>query len=127
DTNFRRIQAIEIEPIIDIYNFASKSRENIDVFRILFQNQDLSEFVNDMTTSKYYKYHRISFKVLGENSSEKIVTDILNYWNSNTHYSGYAEIFKANAEFQVQEHKNMIIQIDSIITAITSLSKDERV
>lgn len=127
DTNYRRIRAVEIEPIIDIYNFASKSRENIDVFRILFQNQDLSEFVNDMTTSKYYKYHRIRFNILGNATSEKVVADIINYWNSNSHYNGYSEIYKTNTALQVEEHKYMILQIDSIITAITSLSKEERV
>lgn len=120
DTNFRKIKKIEIEPITDIYNLMTKSREQIDVFRILFQNQDLSDFVEDMTTSKYYKYHQINFNIVGDASSEKIVGDILNFWNSNEHYTKYASIYRENANFQVTENKNMIAQIDSIISSITS-------
>lgn len=120
DSNFRKIRKIEIEPIADIYNLMTKSREQIDVFRILFQNQDLSEFVEDMTTSKYYKYHRINFKIVGENSSEKMISDVLNHWNSNEHFTKYASLYRENAKLQIEENKKMITQIDSIISSITS-------
>ncbi|NCT18276.1 MAG: hypothetical protein COZ75_05510 [Flavobacteriaceae bacterium CG_4_8_14_3_um_filter_34_10] len=125
DTNFRKIKKIEIEPIIDIYNFAAQSRENIDIFRILFQNQELAEFVEDLTTSKYYKYHRINFTVVGNEDSELIIKQLLDYFNNNEHYNQYQEINTENTALLIKESTIMISQIDSLIqSAIRDSSKN---
>ncbi len=116
--NYKNLRDIEIEPIVDLFNFASKSRENIDVLRILIENQEIESFAEHIVTSKYYKYHLINFNVVGKNS-EKIINDVVNYWNTNEHYKAYASIFKENAKFQVEQNKIMINQIDSILTSIS--------
>ena len=120
---YNNLRNIEIEPISDIYNMMTKSREQIDVFRILFQNQDIENFVTDLTTSKYFKYHKISFTTIGEkHHSKEIIDAIFNYWDTNEHFVAYKEVYKQNIDFQVKEHKKMIAQIDSIINAVTTNS-----
>ena len=116
---FRNIRRIEIEPIPDIYNMMTKSREQIDVFRILFQNQDPEKFISDITTSKFFKYHKITFTTTGKEHSEQVITDIFKFWDSNAHFAAYKKTYKQNAEFQVVEHKKMIAQVDSIISSLT--------
>lgn len=123
--NYGNLRKIEIEPIVDIYNFAAQSRENIDIFRILFQNQDLSEFVEDMTTSKYYKHHNLNFSISGIDSSEKIVNDILTYFNENEHYKLYKDEIRENTDFLLKENLKMIAQIDSILQSATYVSKSK--
>lgn len=120
--DYKSIRGAEIEPIADIYNVMTKSREQIDVFRIIFQNQDMQDFVEDMTTSKYYKYHRISFKVLGESSSERVILKILDHWNSNEHYTSYSAYFRENNELQIKEFRKLLTQMDSILASIGSIS-----
>jgi hypothetical protein len=120
DANYRKIRKIEIEPIVDIYNFISKSREHIDIFRILFQNQELSEFVEDMATSKYYKYHKLDFTIVGEENSEEIINDILLYLNSNEHFLEYQKVLRENTELEIAENTKMIAQVDSIFKAASS-------
>jgi|SRR5690554_442116 len=124
-SGYDRVNAIEIEPISDIYNAMTKSREQIDVFRILFQNQDLDKFVNDITTSKYFKYHKVSFVISGNQNTESVISDVLTYWNSNEHFRNYEKIYKENAELQAFEYRKMISQVDSIIQSYTSRTKDE--
>src|SRR5690606_19978730 len=34
-SNFKKVKGIDLEPIVDIYNFVSKSRQGIDVLRII--------------------------------------------------------------------------------------------
>ncbi|MEX0997204.1 MAG: hypothetical protein WDZ45_09175 [Flavobacteriaceae bacterium] len=122
-SNHRKLRKIEIEPIVDIYNFAAQSRENIDVFRILFQNQELAEFVEDITTSKYYKYHRINFIIKGEEQSSLIVENLLAYFNDNNHFREYQEIHLENTGYLLEQNAKTIEQIDSIFQAVISYSQ----
>lgn len=122
-TNYRKLRKIEVEPIVDIYNFAAQSRENIDIFRILFQNQELSDFVEDITTSKYYKYHRMNFFIKGEKHSPLIVENLLAYFNNNNHFSEYQKIYSDNTSYQLNQNAIMIAQIDSLFQAAISYSK----
>lgn len=120
--NANSLRKVEIEPISDIYNMMTKSREQIDVFRILYQNQELDKFVENLTTGKYFKYHEITFSIKGEDKSEQVINDLMSYWNNIPHFKEYQEIYAENAVFQVQEYKQMIAQVDSIIHAIGASS-----
>lgn len=117
--NFRLLKKIEIEPIVDIYDFTTKSRENIDVFRILFENQNMKEFLDDMTTSKQYKYQKLKIFVLGTDS-EKLLDSLIKYYNENEHFSQYQEAYVQNTTRRLAETDKMMIQADSVISAITS-------
>jgi len=118
--NYKALRKIEIEPISDIYNMMTKSREQIDVFRILFQNQELDKFTENIITGKYFKFHKISFTIKGKGASEEVIKDIQSYWNSSEHFLEYGRVYRENAEFQVKEYKNMIAQVDAIIQSLTT-------
>lgn len=124
--NSRKIRKIEVEPIVDIYNFVSKSRENIDVFRILFQNQELSEFLEDMVTSKYYKYHKLNFSIVGQENSEEIIKAVLQYFNSNEHFLEYQEVVRENTLLEIAENTKMTAQIDSVFKAVSTFASNEK-
>lgn len=113
--NRGKMGIIEIEPIVDVYNFISKSRENIDILRILAQNQDFSEYIEDISTSKYYKYHRINIPIEGSENSEKIINDLFNYLNENEHFKNYQQIFNETKVYDIHEHYKMIAQVDSLV------------
>jgi hypothetical protein len=121
-SNHRKLREIEIEPITDIYNFGAKSRENIDILRILFQNQDFNEFVDHVANSKNYKYHRINFKIIGEYDSKDIVNNLLIYLNENEHYLGYQSIFKEHYQFELNEVEKMIGYVDSIFDSAKTIA-----
>jgi hypothetical protein len=120
--NVGKLGIIEIEPIVDIYNFISQSRENIDILRILAQNQDFSEYIEDISTSKYYKYHRLKISITGIEDSEKIINDLFVYLNENEHFKGYQDIFKETKAYDIQEHYKMISQVDSLVKASTRIN-----
>lgn len=113
----KEIISIEIEPIPDIYNFVTDSREKVDVFRILFQNQDLGDFVENIVTSKYYKYHKVNITTVGEQGLDGVIDKIFDYINANEHYLKYQEVGKQNTQLQIRQHERMISQIDSILRA----------
>jgi len=119
-------RSLEIEPIVDIYNFVSKSRENIDVFRILSHNQDMKDYVEDMSNSKYYKYHRMKFTIVGKDNSEYIVDKVLDYLNDNSHFDEYREVSVENTKMLLDENIKMITQVDSIISASTAFAANNK-
>lgn len=118
-SNYKALKKVNIEPIADIYNMMTKSREQIDVFRILYQNQELDKFIDNITTSKHFKFHKITFSVRGENQSEHIFNSLLTSWNNSPHFQNYHDIYLKNAEFQVEKYYEMIAQVDSIVKAIS--------
>lgn len=115
--NADKVGIMEIEAIIDVYNFVSKSRTNIDILRILSQNQNFSEYANDISTSKYYKYHRFKIPIKGKEVSEKVIGDFFAYLNSNEHFKAYQEIYTETKAYDLKEHFEMISQVDSLVEA----------
>ena len=124
DTNFQKVSSIQLEPIVDIYNFVSKSYRNYDVLRLIAEKQDFSEYIEDLSTSKYYKYHRMEISTFGKESSEKIIEDILAFLNDNEHFKKYQHVYVENNKFEIQEHQNMISQIDSLLKANSTINKN---
>tara|TARA_B110000114_G_C15077945_1_gene392696 strand:+ start:19 stop:993 length:975 start_codon:yes stop_codon:yes gene_type:complete len=115
--NWRRLLTIKIEPVPDIYNFITESRERIDVFRIMFENQELSEFVEDVITSRQYKYHKLNFFIGGDDGSDVVIKKIIAFLNDNEHYKKYQEVGQQNTALRINEANKMIKQIDDILTA----------
>lgn len=122
DTNFRKLKNIKLEPIVDIYNFVSKSYRNLDVLKLIAEKQDFSEYIEDLSTSKYYKYHRMNISVTGKDSSEKMVNDLLTFLNKNEHFRNYQEVYIQNNKLDIKEHYLMIAQIDSLLKANSNLN-----
>src|SRR5690606_10205246 len=106
---YKAVKKIEIEPIVDIYNFITKSRENIDVFRILFENQDMKEFVDDMTTSKQYKYQKLKVFIHGKESKD-LLEKLLSFLNENEHFKQYQDAYMQNTSKRLSETDKMINQ-----------------
>lgn len=123
-THYKSLKKVEVEPVSDIYNLMTKSREQIDVFRILYQNQELDKFVDNISTGKYFKYHKITLTVAGENRSNEVIENLINSLNSNAHFLEYKDIYVDNAAFQVKEYKTMIAQVDSLIKTISSSTRN---
>ena len=115
DTNFRKLKTIKIEPIVDIYNFVSKSYRNYDVLKLIAEKQDFSEYIADLSTSKYYKYHKMEISISGSENSKEIVSKLFSYLNDNDHLKEYQKIFIESNKFEIQENYNMISQIDSVL------------
>ena len=121
--NFRKLRNIKIEPIVDIYNFVSKSKRNFDVLRLIAEKQDFAEYVEDLSTSKYYKYHRMNIAVSGLESSEKVITDLFAFLNNNEHFKEYQKVYVDNNTLEIQEYYNMVSQIDSLFTANARINR----
>lgn len=122
DTNFRKLRNIKIEPVVDLYNFVSKSSRNFDVLRLVAEKQDLSEYMVDPSISKHYKYHRMEISISSNSASEKMIHDLLSYLNENEHFKEYQKVYTENNTLKIKEHYYMISQIDSVLKANSEIN-----
>lgn len=109
------VVSVEINPVVDIYNFVSKNESNKDLFELLFEEEANMEFLENPINSMNYEYHNISFSVLGEEHHQKLSKFLLQHLNSNTHFEAIKAISLDNLEYQLEANQYMIGQIDSVV------------
>lgn len=122
--NWRRFATIEIEALPDIYNFVTESREQLDAFRIIFENQELSEFLEDNTTSRSFKYHRLNFYVAGEDAP-MVVDNFLAYFNENEFFKGYQKIYQENMALRIDKAMKTANNIENIMVALSYVPEEK--
>lgn len=115
--SYADLKSIEAEPIIDIFNFASASRERVDLFKTLTDKQDIPDYIKDPQNFQYYKYQHITIKIKGKEHSEEIINSLNKYFNENPHFSEYMAVGRKNTQFRIETSESTISQIDSILKA----------
>src|SRR5690606_2677171 len=115
--HFKFMRSIKIEPVVDIYRFITTNEENLELLKIFAQNKDLTDYAENIITSKNYKYHTIEVNIQGEEYSKELIGKLLNSFNQNEHYLRYFEMFKEMKAFEVKEYEHMLRQYDSLIKA----------
>lgn len=123
--NYSDLKSIEAEPIVDIFAFASLSRERVDLFKALTDKQDIPDYIKDPQNFQYYKFQHITIKIKGKEHSKEIIDAIEKYFNDNTHFSEYKEVGRKNTQFRIETFEKMISQIDTILKATSLLEKNK--
>lgn len=123
-TNYNKLKRLEIQPIIDIYSFLSKQKENYDIFKILADNKNINNLVKDYTINKKYKYYKINIYLYGKEESAAIIQKILAYINENVYYNNYKVVNIAFTENKIEQNNQMITQIDNLLKAQSNLEKN---
>ncbi len=121
--NHNDLRGLEAEPIVDIFTFASLSRERVDLFKALTDKQDIPDYIKDPQNFQYNKYHHVTIKVKGKEHSKEIVAAIEKYFNDNEHFSEYMEAGRKNTQFRIETSERTISQIDTILKATAFVDK----
>ncbi len=123
--NYSNLRGLEAEPVVDIFNFASATRERVDLFKALTDKQDIPDYIKDPQNFQYYKYQHITIKIKGKEHSKEIIGAIEKYFNDNQHFSEYKEVGEKNTQFRIETSEKMISQIDTILKATSLLEKNK--
>ena len=115
--NYESLKYLEAEPIVDVYGWASGSRERVDLFRVLTEKQNIQDYIKNPQNNQYYKYHHLTIKIKGKTHSEEIINGIVDYFNSNPHFEEYIEAGRKNTALRIETTEKMLSQIDSLLKA----------
>lgn len=108
---------IEIEPIIDVYQFIDSKESNFGLIKLMAEDGDLQKIIKDDVTSKNYPFHVIKIKTASIITSDKIKTSILKYLND-------SDYFKVIQNQSIENLKSKIVTNDETVTQIDNLLND---
>ncbi|MFP9115060.1 hypothetical protein ACLI1A_14070 [Flavobacterium sp. RHBU_3] len=113
------VRRVEIDPVIDIYEFINKSdgpkNINIDIFKIMSENGEIDKIVEDKITSRNYDYHVITITTSGEASKEELIKPFLKFLNANPYLKKIQEQSISTLNAKIQQNDSMIVQIDKVV------------
>ena len=133
--NFKKINLISVEPVIDIYNFVNNSNsaanaqnsQNFELVKLLAENTDIDKVINDELTSKNYAFHSILIITKGQITKDEIIKPLLKYLNTDEYLNNLSTINIENIKNKMAQNEQEIKQIDTIISQISkSIGKNEK-
>ena len=112
---YEKVVSLEIDPVNDFYNFDGVNTYNRADFESFTKSSDGAENLKDRLESIYFKYHRINFIIKDSTDTKSIISNFIDYVNSNEHYNRYAQIFRENLRENMKENQRSMQSIDSLI------------
>jgi hypothetical protein len=121
---------IEIESIVDIYEFIDDSNttpENnskFQLFKLISENGDMAKMLEDNTTSKYYKNHVITITTKDKATQQGLIDPLLKHFESNEYFKKIHATSLSNLDKLIASNDSIIRQIDAVIKEYTLASKN---
>jgi len=125
----KRIVKVEIEAIVDIYEFiednggSAENDSKFQLFKLISENGDMNKMLEDNTTSKYYKNHVITITTKGRATQENTIKPFLKHLDSNVYFKQLQKVFFKNLEAVTKSNDSIIRQIDAVIRDFSTSSQ----
>ncbi len=126
----KKVTSIEIEPIIDIYNFVNnnsatsannaQNSQNFELVKLLSEDGDIKKVIKDELTSKNYSQHTIHISTRGLVSNKNTIDPILLYLNKSDFYEKYQKTYVDNINNKMKQNDVIISQIDGVLNQFSS-------
>lgn len=113
----KKLNNIEVEPIVDVYKFINNSDKNFEFIKLLAEDGDIKKIVNENITSKNYLYYIIKFNTSKVTSIEKTVKPILEFINNSEYYKKNQKEYLNNIRIKMIENDSIIAQINGVLNS----------
>src|SRR5690606_12372406 len=118
------ITKVEIEPIVDIYQFINEGYNNLEIAKYLSENNlQLTKYEEDSDVEKFYKYHLMTIYTNEEDPNAKIVKDFINELNRDEYFLALQKIEQKNLEREIEEYDSTIREVNKIFAKLGSPSE----
>lgn len=119
-----RIVKIEIDAIVDIYEFiddnnggSAENDSKFQLFKLISENGDMNKMLEDNTTSKYYKNHVITITTNERVTQKNLIDPFLAHLDNNAYFKAMQKTFFENLDMTVATNDSIAKQIDAVIKA----------
>ncbi|MBS1535352.1 MAG: hypothetical protein JST78_09760 [Bacteroidetes bacterium] len=115
------LRKIEIDPIVDVYQFISVSPDkNFELLKLLAEDGDMNKIVKDELTSKNYTYHLLKYTTDKKCPESEILIPLLKYLNSDQYYNKLKETYNNNTIVKIKANEGIIAQIDGFLNTFSA-------
>ncbi len=111
----KNLKKIEIQPIVDVYNFIKNKPENFELIKLMAEDGDVKKILEENMTSKNYMYQSIVLLTKNRSSEEKLIKPLLAYFNSSDYYAKIQKEVYKNVLFKMSQNDSIIKQIDGVL------------
>ncbi|RZJ67921.1 MAG: hypothetical protein EOO50_03610 [Flavobacterium sp.] len=118
--NAKKLAKIEIEPIVDIYQFANRNETYLEMLKVMAENSDIRKIVEEPLTSKNYPQHLITFSTKDATDTKKTVEPLLKYLNDSDFYRKIQTEYVKNVAYKMSANDSTIKRIDKLLDALAS-------
>lgn len=115
-----KVSKISIEPIIDVFKFIDEKERNFELIKLMAEDGNIEKVVENKTTSKNYRYHKISFSTKDKTTDEATVQPILDYLNSSAYFQVIQKENINNIKTKISANDTIIRQIDGLLNEFSS-------
>ena len=123
--DFEKIEELDVNPVIDIFNFVNnnattsannaQNSQNFELVKLLAENSDIKTVIKDPTTSKNYQRHTVEIVTKGYTNNADIIDPIIKFLNQNEYYGKYRKTYADNIVTKIKENDVIINQIDGLL------------
>jgi hypothetical protein len=131
----KSIAQIEIEPIIDIYNFVAsntanvnnaQNTQNFELIKLLSEDGDVNKVITGEITSKNYGRHSITIITKAKISNKETVDPVLAYLNQNKFYQNIQNAYINNIKVKMQQNEAIIEEINGLLEQFSLTSANNQ-
>jgi hypothetical protein len=113
--HYKRVEELEVEPVVNIYHLVNKSEENKEIFELLLDEYDDISFLEEEININEYPTHKLKVYVKGKAGNEDIAKQLYTSLAENSFYNEMRDLTIESLQEQLVENKKIRTQIDSII------------
>lgn len=119
--NVSRLARVQIEPVVDIYDFMDENNPDqqnrkIELFKIISENGEMEKTLEDRTTSRNYKNHVIIFTTTQKYDEKSLIDPLLKTLNNDPYWTQVQKESQHSLETKVVENTLMIDQINKVLS-----------
>lgn len=117
DSPLSHVSEAKIEPIIDIFQFVSDSKQNLEIAKYMSENTiEVNKFKKDNDVEKLYKYHLLTYYTDKEDTDGKILQSLIESLNADAYLNERKKV-------EVLETQNKLIELQTSVDNINGIFK----
>jgi hypothetical protein len=116
----KEISKIEVKPIVDVYNFIGNKPENFELIKLLAEDGDIEQVIEENLTSKNYAFHTISVRTTKVINEKEIIQPILNFLNNSDYYNKVQKEAINNVVIKMIQNDTIISQINGFLNEFSN-------
>ena len=118
----KKFNLIEVEPIINVYEFIQESESNFELIKLMAEDGDLEKIIENETTAKNYQYHLIKIKTSKSIKKDDLITPILKYLEASDYFSNIKKEMQLSLDVEIKSNEETLSQINNILNELPKQS-----
>ncbi|MGB3452317.1 MAG: hypothetical protein WBA59_00665 [Moheibacter sp.] len=115
------ISSMEIEPIIDIYEFSKDRWSNGELLKTLYTNNYfIDKYKPGSNVERFYRYHLLTIVTNRKDIGNKIIDSLLNNFNKGEYFLERQKVERLNREKEITELESSVSLINGILEKLGS-------